>query len=121
MNRLIALSIAMDETFTLEERLESVLSAFILSTLIHLPIVLLIINLGILFLRFVTLYAILGALALGSWVAVWTWLYGVSVRKKTIASTIPIERVSCSRALAFFLIVFSISLFILNDTLIQFF
>jgi hypothetical protein len=121
MNRLIALSIAMDETFTLTERIESLVSAFILSTFIHLPIMLLFINLGILFLRFMTLYAILGAIALGSWIAVWTWLYGVSLRKKTIASTIPIERVSLSRALAFFIIVFSISLFVLDKTLIQYF
>ena len=121
MNRVIALFIAMDETFTLSERIESLVSAFLLSTFIHLPFMLLIINLGILFLRFITLYAILGALILGTWIALWTWLYGVSLRKKTVASTIPIERVSVSRALAFFTIVFSISLFILNETLIQFF
>lgn len=121
MNRLIALSIAMDENYTLKDRLESLIAMFILSTLIHLPIILVIVNLGILFLRFVTLYAILGSLGVASWLAFWRVLYTVSLRKKSKPTTLPLEEVALSHALAYCVIIFAISLFVLNETLIQYF
>jgi|GEM_PF-1334793 hypothetical protein len=121
MRRLIALEIAMDDTFKLRERVESVISAFIVSTLVHLPGVLGIVNLGILFLRYVRLYALLGSLAVASWIALWSFLYTKSLRKKTIGSTIPLEKVAVARSISFFVIVFSLTMFILNETLIQFF
>ncbi|MFW6298073.1 MAG: hypothetical protein ACOC14_00205 [Bacillota bacterium] len=101
MDRIKTLVRQIGDTFTFRDLAEAFFGGLLLSTVVALPFLLVVINLGFLFITALRVFVVIGALILGGWAALWSFIGYKILRIRHPKTDIPLEKLRWIEAAIF--------------------
>ncbi|MFW5914016.1 MAG: hypothetical protein ACOCSM_03035 [Bacillota bacterium] len=101
MERIRTLMRRIGDTFTFKDLADAFFGGFVFSTVMAVPVLLLVINLAFLFVGSIRVFVLLGALTLGGWGALWSVIGYKILRIRHPKTDIPLEKLRWIEAALF--------------------